>query len=266
MALPTGLAHNPTSERFGHLVSDWEDTYGQVWAQDYGDPEEEYQALREAVVVLEYSPIRKWFVDGPDAIKVVDSIFSRDVAALPLGRLAYGVIVDDEGFMYEELTVVKYSDERILLMGGELDTQAQIEKALLPGTTLTDRRDEYAVASIQGPNSRALLQRLTDADVSNEALPYYGALYEVDVAGAPASIFRVGFTAELGYEIMVPIAHTAQLWDAILAQKDLGVRLMGYVRASGDPVRRLHHHPDFADRICPTTERHLHYFPLVHSV
>lgn len=106
MALPTGLAHNPTSERFGHLVSDWEDTYGQVWAQDYGDPEEEYQALREAVVVLEYSPIRKWFVDGPDAIKVVDSIFSRDVAALPLGRLAYGVIVDDEGFMYEELTVV----------------------------------------------------------------------------------------------------------------------------------------------------------------
>jgi aminomethyltransferase len=118
MALPTGLAHNPTSERFGHLVSDWEDTYGQVWAQDYGDPEEEYQALREAVVVLEYSPIRKWFVDGPDAIKVVDSIFSRDVAALPLGRLAYGVIVDDEGFMYEELTVVKYSDERILLMGG----------------------------------------------------------------------------------------------------------------------------------------------------
>lgn len=97
----------------------------------------------------------------------------------------------------------------------------------MPGTTLTDRRDEYAVASIQGPNSRALLQRLTDADVSNEALPYYGALYEVDVAGAPASIFRVGFTAELGYEIMVPIAHTAQLWDAILAQKDLGVRLMG---------------------------------------
>ena len=110
------------------------------------------------------------------------------------------------------------------------------------------------------------MQRLTDADVSNEALPYYGALYEVDVAGAPASIFRVGFTAELGYEIMVPIAHTAQLWDAILAQKDLGVRLMGYVRASGDPVRRLHHHPDFADRICPTTERHLHYFPLFHSV
>lgn len=72
--------------------------------------------------------------------------------------------------------------------GGELDTQAQIEKALLPGTTLTDRRDEYAVASIQGPNSRALLQRLTDADVSNEALPYYGALYEVDVAGAPEDV------------------------------------------------------------------------------
>lgn len=79
------------------------------------------------------------------------------------------------------------------------------------------------------------MQRLTDADVSNEALPYYGALYEVDVAGAPASIFRVGFTAELGYEIMVPIAHTAQLWDAILAQKDLGVRLMGYVRLLAIP-------------------------------
>jgi len=55
----------------------------------------------------------------------------------------------------------------------------------------------------------------------------------VDVAGAPASIFRVGFTAELGYEIMVPIAHTAQLWDAIL----------------GHPNSRFGHAPRLANRV-----------------
>lgn len=124
--------------------------------------------------MLEYSPIRKWFVDGPDAIKVVDSIFSRDVAALPLGRLAYGVIVDDEGFMYEELTVVKYSDERILLMGGELDTQAQMQR---PSRPLT--REDSKVLGVLGHEDRDLCRALRGCDEGlHLCLPMIGSYTE----------------------------------------------------------------------------------------
>jgi aminomethyltransferase len=227
MTIPVGLEPNPTTARFAHRVSEWADSFGRPFAIDYGDPAKEYKALREAVVALEYSTIRKWFVEGPDAVAAVDKVFSRNVRALRVGGIAYGVFTDDNGFMIEDTTLVKLSPEIVLVLGGEQLTQQQLEQAAPEGTTVTDRRAEFAAVSLQGPSSRTLLQRLTTADISNEALPYYGSLLDVEVANVPATILRLGFTAELGYEVIVPIEHTDSLWDAILAQRDLGIELMG---------------------------------------
>lgn len=227
MPMPLQLEPNPTTARFADRVSEWADSFGRPFALDYGDPVKEYKALREAVVALEYSTIRKWFVEGPGAVAAVDNVYSRNVKALSIGRLAYGVFTDQDGFMIEDVTLVKLSPETVLVLGGEQLTQQQLEQAVPEGTTVTDRRAEFAAVSLQGPSSRALLQRLTTADVSNDALPYYGSLLDVEVANVPATIFRLGFTAELGYEVMVPVEHTDTLWDAILAQRDLGIELMG---------------------------------------
>lgn len=227
MPMPTGLEPNPTTARFAHRVSEWADSFGRPFAIDYGDPSKEYKALREAVVALEYSTIRKWFVEGPDAVAAVDKVFSRNVQALRVGGIAYGVFTDEDGFMIEDTTLVKISPETVLVLGGEHLTQQQLERAAPEGTTVTDRRSDYAAVSLQGPSSRALLERLTPVDISNDALPNYGALLDVEVAGVPATILRLGFTAELGFEILVPIEHTDTLWDAILAQDDLGIELMG---------------------------------------
>lgn len=227
MPMPVGLEPAPTTARFANQVEEWDESFGMPFARDYGDPAAEYSALRNGVVALEYSTIRKWYVEGPDAVAAVDAVFSRDVAALQYGRVAYGVVVDSDGLMIEDVTVVKFSDHQVIMLGGEMLTQEQLERAVPDGTTVTDRRPEIAVASLQGPRSRELLQRLTDADVSNEALPYYGSLTGVTAAGAPATLLRLGFTAELGYEVMVPVAYADQLWDAILAQTDLGVQMMG---------------------------------------
>lgn len=227
MPMPVELEPNPTTARFADRVSEWADSFGRPFAIDYGDPTKEYKALREAVVALEYSTIRKWFVEGPDAVASVDKVYSRNINDLPIGRVAYGVLTDEDGFMIEDVTVVKLSPETVLVLGGEQLTQQQLEQAVPEGTMVKDRRSEFAAVSLQGPSSRALLQRLTKADISNEALPYYSSLLDVEVANVPATIFRLGFTAELGYEVMVPVEHTDTLWDAILAQDDLGVELMG---------------------------------------
>lgn len=227
MTLPTHLEATPTTARFADRVESWEDSFGRAFATDYGDPGREYEALRSGVVVLEYSTIRKWFVEGPDAQTAVDSVFSRDVAAAPIGRVLYGVFVDSDGFMIEDVTVVKLTDQQVLVLGGDPLTEAQLQDAVPAGTTVTDRRAEYAAVSIQGPRSRELLERLTDSDISSSALPYYGGLVDATVADARAIVLRLGFTAELGYEVMVPVEHADKLWDAVLAQSDLGVELMG---------------------------------------
>ncbi len=80
---------------------------------------------------------------------------------------------------------------------------------------------------IAGPNSRELLQRLTRADVSNEALPFL-SVREVDVGQCSAIVQRVSYTGDRGYEIYVPANQQAGLFDILeTAGSDLGLRPFG---------------------------------------
>ncbi|MDR2366075.1 MAG: aminomethyltransferase family protein, partial [Zoogloeaceae bacterium] len=81
--------------------------------------------------------------------------------------------------------------------------------------------------NLVGPQSRAVLARLTDIDLSGAAFPYLG-VREGKVAGIPARLLRVGFVGEWGYEIHVPANYGGALWDALMeAGKPEGVRPFG---------------------------------------
>jgi aminomethyltransferase len=78
-------------------------------------------------------------------------------------------------------------------------------------------REELCHMTLQGPRSRDLLAKLVEIDVSNDAFPYYTFRDEVSVAGILCLLARMGFTAELGYEIMGPVDRAMELWDAVAA-------------------------------------------------
>ena len=81
--------------------------------------------------------------------------------------------------------------------------------------------------NLAGPRAREIMARVTDLDVSREAMPYLAAV-EGAVAGIPAIILRIGFVGEVGYEIHVPADYGAHLWDALMdAGRDLGLRPFG---------------------------------------
>jgi aminomethyltransferase len=103
-------------------------------------------------------------------------------------------------------------------------------RAVTDGTGLAveSLRESTAHFTIQGPQSRALLQQLTTVDVSNEAFPYYTFRDGVDVAGVPVLVSRMGFTAELGYELYVPVEHALGVWDTVFAAGEaFGIRALG---------------------------------------
>jgi 4-methylaminobutanoate oxidase (formaldehyde-forming) len=92
---------------------------------------------------------------------------------------------------------------------------------------VTDTTSAATLLSVQGPRSRELLRRVSDADFSTDAFPYLTA-QRTHVGYAPALVLRVTYVGELGYELHVPTEYAAGVWDVLMdAGADLGIRLVG---------------------------------------
>lgn len=192
------------------------------------DPANEYDAFRNRVGLLEYSMLYRWNITGPGAARTANAVFSRDVTAMTPGAIAYGVVVREDGTMVDDPTVAYYNSEHVLLVGGSPEVGEILNAHRVDGAVVTEQRGDHCVLSVQGPRSRELLQSLTDTDLSNDAFPYYTFLTEVRIAGIPCQINRIGFTAELGYEVVAPRASAEALLHAVQkAGLPLGSALCG---------------------------------------
>lgn len=228
MTYPDTLLPTPLSPLYGEGVEEWMDVFGFAIPVTWGDPAAEYDAIRNHVAVIEFSMLLKYDVTGPGAADCVNRVFSRDVTAMKPGRVAYGVVVDLDGHMVDDCTVFYHGPERVMVMGANPRLGEDLTAAAEPGVMVRECRADYAQISVQGPNSRALLQELCADDLSNAALPYYDFHDGVTIAGIPMQISRLGFTGELGYELLLPAARTPELWaDLTAAGKRHGLRPVG---------------------------------------
>ena len=86
----------------------------------------------------------------------------------------------------------------------------------------------YSVLSLMGPNSRAILERVTKADISNAGFPF-GKVRTIGIAGCPVRALRVTYVGELGYELHLPVEYATSVYDALMAAgRDLGLANAGY--------------------------------------
>lgn len=171
MNLPENLKPTPLAPLYGEGVVEWMDVFGFAIPVTWGDQAAEYRAIREDVAVIEFSMLLKYDVTGPGAADCVNRVFSRDVTAMKPGRVAYGVVVSAEGHMIDDCTVFYHGPERVMVMGANPRLGADLAAAADPAATVRECRADYAQVSVQGPKSRALLQALTEVDLSNQALP-----------------------------------------------------------------------------------------------
>ena len=230
MSAPEHLRSTPYSPLYpDKLQTEWIDVFGCAVPVDCGDIEAEYTALRTSAAVMEFSMLYRWDVTGPGAIEAVNSVFSRDLRRLGSSRIAYGVFVADDGTMLDDVTVIAPSPEFVRVIGGNLEANDILLRDAAPaGVDVVQRRDETAQLSLQGPRSREILQSLTDTDLSNQALPYYHFIPEVEIAGVRGQLNRMGFTAELGYEFITPADRAVSFGTALMETgRDAGARLAG---------------------------------------
>ena len=196
----------------------------------------EHRAVREDVGILDMSLMAKFLVQGPDAAKVLDRL-SVSLIDREIGRLVYTQWLNSDGGIATDLTITRLGEEKFLVVTSDLihrRIEPMIRRETRPGeiVVVTETTSATTLLSIQGPKSRTLLSRLTDADLSNEGFPYLSARH-IHVGYAPVLAARVTYLGELGWELHIPTEYAAGVYDELIsAGADLGVRPVGLAAMS----------------------------------
>lgn len=215
--------------RLATLTDEWMDLFGYLAPAVVTDTAEEYRAVRETAGLMDFTMLRKVDIDGPGALELVNSVVGRDVSNLKQGRIAYGPLVDEDGKMVDDCTVMLRSLDHIRFCGAN-DRDYEIFSAAAAGSGIEVREHTDATPHLclQGPKSREILQPLADQDLSADAFPYYTFREDVSIAGVPVFMTRLGYTAELGYELWVEREQALELFDALVeAGAPAGMKLIG---------------------------------------
>jgi aminomethyltransferase len=204
--------------------AEFEDFDGWLWTSTLGDANKEYEAIRSDVAVWDVYPLVKWDFSGRDAAKAVQRIFTNDAVGLGVGAVRYGAFVNADGKMLDDGTVYRLADDHYWVMTnnpGYEDWFADVLGDL--AVSIEDRTHQMPLMSVQGPKSRELLSKLTDADLAG--LRYFHLFPEKQlVAGVPAWVLRTGFSGELGYELIPDRDRAVELWKAV---QDAGASIFG---------------------------------------
>jgi dimethylglycine dehydrogenase len=190
---------------------------------------EECRAVRHAVGLLETSNFAKYEVTGTGAEAWLSHMLANRMPRE--GRVVLSPMLNQQGKLIGDFTVAKAGPERFFVFGSGPAEQYHMRwfEAHMPaqGVTLRALRNELLGFSIVGPKSRALLQRLTHADVSNHAFPFM-SFRHFDLGMIPVWIGRLTYTGDLGYEIWVKAEYQIALYQLLREQgRDLGLKLIG---------------------------------------
>ena len=191
----------------------------------------EHRAAREGVILMDYSVMGKLLVQGRDAEKALNRICANNVA-VPVGRCVYTQWLNERGRIEADLTVTRLAEDQYLVLTGDgtiTAVQAWLKRNIPPDAHafVTNVTSAYSVLNIQGPKSRDLLSRVTNADTSNEAFPFL-TLQEIDIGYALVLALRVTYVGELGWELYIPTEFSLHVFDTLVeAGKDVGLVFAG---------------------------------------
>ena len=199
----------------------------------------EHKAVRERAGLFDQSSFAKYEVLGRRAAEALSYICANTVARRP-GRLTYTQMLNSRGGIECDVTVARLAEDHFYIVTGtgfRAHDFAWVADHIKPGADaeLSDVTEEWGTLSLMGPRSRDILAMVTAADAGNAAFPF-GHVREIEIVGHKLRALRVTYVGELGWELHIPIAAMADVFDAIMrAGVPLGLRPAGY-RAWGADI------------------------------
>ena len=223
--MSVGTAFHPRTSPLNRKMQ-WREWSGYFASSVYADAHDiEYNAIREAAALIDVSPLYKYLVSGPDALRLVDRVITRDATKLAVGGVLYTPWCDEHGKVVDDGTIHRL-DER-LFRWTAADPQLRWLRQNSTGlaVTITEETEATAALALQGPLSREVLEAATRE--SFDDLRYFRRRAS-KIGRVKVDVSRTGYTGDRGYEVWIPTAGAVAVWDSLMkAGAAYGIRPAG---------------------------------------
>ena len=212
----TNLKISPFFDRTSKLneSQEWRRWSGYLSATNYElTHDNEYFAIRTKSALLDISPLKKYLIEGKDALALLDRLVTRNIKICKIGQVMYTPWCDENGKVIDDGTIQRLSENKFRITSAEpnLDWILHIASGL--NVKIKDDSETTAALALQGPNSREILNSISE--VSLDGLKFFW-MTNTNFNGIPVSISRTGYTGDLGYEIWMDSENALLIWDLLL--------------------------------------------------
>jgi aminomethyltransferase len=201
--------------------------HGVEVASRFGDPADEYRAVRGAVGLTDFSFMTRHRVPE-EGLDLLERYATGPVANIRFGRILHTMAASDEGLVESDLYIAN-NDEELLVLGESLSGDAATAQVLADlgaaDAGLSDISGETALIGLDGYQAFAVAKALFGPDVLG--LPYL-SIETYDLHGTQVRLMRAGKTSEFGYLLLVPADRAAAVWEELeRAGAPHGIRPVG---------------------------------------
>ena len=193
----------------------------------------EHRAFRERAGIIDMSSFGKIELEGAGALPLLERA-AGNVIDRPVGSVVYTQLLEKDGGVAADVTVTRLGEQRFRVITGagyvnsDMGWLRMQRHAKDPAVAISEVTDEVAVMGMWGPHARAILEKVTPDDVSEEGFPFMQAR-AITISGAAVFAQRVTYVGELGWELYVDPAWAGQVWDRLMAAgRDFGITPGGY--------------------------------------
>ncbi len=182
--------------------------------------EQEYFAIRNASSLYDLTPMVKYRIAGPDALRFLNRLVTRDIRKVAPGKVAYTVWCNDEGQLIDDGTVFCLAPDEYRLCTAERQLDWFRASAIGFDVEIREVTEEVAALAVQGPTSAKLLKAVGLAGVERLKPFEHAGLSMARTGGAgriAMMVSRTGFTGDLGYELWMQPTDAEAVWDALMA-------------------------------------------------
>jgi aminomethyltransferase len=222
-----GTAFHPRTAPLNRKMQ-WREWSGYFASSVYADFHDiEYNAIREAAALIDVSPLYKYIVSGPDAVRLVDRVITRDATKLAVGGVYYTPWCDEHGKVVDDGTVHRLDERRYRWTAADPQLRWLRQNSAGLDVTIDEETETTAALALQGPLSRDILEAATGESFAD--LRYFRRRL-AKIGRTAIDVSRTGYTGDLGYELWIPAARAVSIWDALMeAGAAYGLRPAGMV-------------------------------------